>query len=167
VAVAFHSEPRLTQDIDAVALTNEEDLEALISAGAPFGIESRIPDAVDFARRARILLLHHRPTGVDLDVSLGALDFEIEMIDRAEMRQVGGISIPIITAEDLIIMKLIAGRRQDLADIERVMEANPGLDVARVRRWTEWFGDVLDSAEPVRTLETFLEHPRTRRPGNP
>jgi hypothetical protein len=51
----------------------------LIKAWNHFGQQFSIPDAADFARKNRVLLLRHSPTEIDIDVSLGILPFEEEL----------------------------------------------------------------------------------------
>jgi len=97
---------------------------------------------------------------VDVDVSLGCLPFEEEAVARASFVRLGGISIPLPTPEDLIIMKAVAHRDRDLADIDGLLDAHPDLDVARVRRWVRAFADALEMPE----LFDDLEHRLPKRP---
>lgn len=44
--------------------------------------------------------------------------------------------MPILSAEDLIVFKLLFNRHKDVADIEGIIEASGGqLDVGYVRHW--------------------------------
>jgi hypothetical protein len=73
VAAALHGRPRLTEDVDAVVIS--DDPSALIESAKSYGFTPRINDALDFSRRTRVLLLRHQ-SGVNVDISLGALPFE-------------------------------------------------------------------------------------------
>ncbi len=42
----------------------------------------RIQNAEEFAQKNRVLLLKHNPTETDIDISLGILPFEEEMVER-------------------------------------------------------------------------------------
>ena len=86
VAASLLGKPRLTKDIDAVVM--DAEAEALIESGAPYGFQPRIADAVDFARNTRMLLLRFTEGEIDIDLSLGALPFEYEVIDRSSMIEV-------------------------------------------------------------------------------
>lgn len=55
VAASLRGKPRLTMDIDAVVLDAEAD--ALLESGSAYDFSPRIPDAVEFARQNRVLLL--------------------------------------------------------------------------------------------------------------
>ena len=82
VGVSLLAGSRTTQDIDAVLWLDTGTLESFIPAGAAFGFIPRISDAADFARRNRVILLEHQPTGIGVDLSCGALPFEKEMVAR-------------------------------------------------------------------------------------
>lgn len=144
VAVGFLGKPRFTADIDAVFLLSTKDIPQFIELAQVEGILPRIPDAADFARKNRVLLLRHSPTETDIDVSLGILPFEEEMIERGSTQSFAGLSVRLPTPEDLIIMKAIAHRPKDLDDIQTIADNCPSLDVDRVEKWVKSFGDALE-----------------------
>jgi predicted nucleotidyltransferase len=160
VAASLLGKPRLTKDIDAVVL--DVEAEVLIQSGAHYGFQPRIADAVDFARNTRMLLLRFTEGEIDIDLSLGALPFEYEVIDRSSMIDVGGgVSIRVASPEDIVVMKAIAGRGRDVMDIENIIQANPALDVERIRRWVREFSTVLEMPEIHDALEKLLrQRPR-------
>jgi hypothetical protein len=157
VAAGLHGQPRLTEDVDAVVF--DADAESLISTGARYGFMPRIPDALEFSRRTRVLLMEHH-SGVDLDLSLGALPFEREVIARSQRIDAGGLQISIATPEDLVIMKALARRPQDIADITGIIEAQSDLDVDRIRKWVREFSSVLQMPEILDDLEVLLRRRR-------
>lgn len=155
VAASLLGKPRLTKDIDAVVL--DTDAESLLESGAAFGFVARTTDAREFARNTRMLLLRYAKGNIDIDLSLGALPFETEVIERSSMIDVGaGVSIRIASPEDIIIMKAIAGRARDVMDIENIIQATPALDVDRIRRWVREFSSVLELPEIHDDLERLL-----------
>lgn len=162
VAASLLGRPRLTQDVDVVVLLEEKRWEEFLKAGARFGFVPRIKDAFRFARRARVFLLNHKQSGVDVDIALAALPFEEETIRRAKWINVGGISLPLPTPEDLIIMKAVAHRPRDLADIESLLDAHPKLDLRRVRRWVREFSAALEMPDILKDLETIIARRRRR-----
>jgi hypothetical protein len=90
------------------------------------------------------LLLRHQATHTNIDISLGVLPFEHEMIQRSQTLKVGTLNLRLPTPEDLIIMKSVAHRPQDLADIQAIAASNPDLDKDQIRFWVEQFGAALD-----------------------
>ena len=136
--------PRYTVDLDAVFLLGFEDIPRLLSEAAKLGIEPRIPDAAGFAQKSRVLLLRHTASAMDIDLSLGILPFEVEMVERSNMVEIGSIKLRLPTPEDLIIMKAIAHRPKDFGDIQAIAVSHPDLDKERIRFWVEQFGDALE-----------------------
>lgn len=78
------------------------------------------------------------------------------MIGRAQTIETDGLQIRIATPEDLIIMKALARRPQDVADIAGIIEVQPDLDVDRIRRWVREFSAVLEMPEIFDELELLL-----------
>lgn len=156
VAVALLAQPRVTQDIDAVIWLDTDGLESFLTTGVAYGFAPRISDAADFARMRRVILLQHQPTGVTVDLSCGALPFEEELIARARTLKVGPLKLRIASPEDLIVMKAVAHRPRDIADIEAILNVVPQLDLARVRYWVKQFADALEMPELIEDLEKLL-----------
>ena len=156
VAVSLIAEPRATQDIDAVIWFEENRWETLLESAAAHGFVPRISEALDFAGKARVLLLKHRTSGVNIDLSLGALEFEREMIERATLLVIGALKLRVATPEDLIVTKAVAQRAKDIADIESILNIQKNLDLARIRHWTYEFANALDMPEVQESVERLL-----------
>jgi tetratricopeptide (TPR) repeat protein len=114
VAVTLLGRPRMTRDIDVLVWLDVSGWQKFLDQGARFDFVPRMNDAVNFARRARVLLVRHQNSGVDVDVSLGALPFEKEAVARVAVANIGGVRVPLPTPEDLIVMKAVANRPQVL-----------------------------------------------------
>jgi hypothetical protein len=167
LAVAILGRARVTRDIDGLALLREESWASFIDAGRDFNFVPRLPDTLEFAHESRVLLLRHQSTGIDVDISLGSLPFEEEAIARAQSAEFAGVSIPLPTPEDLIIMKAIAHRERDLLDIEGLLAAHPKVDTSRIREWVRRFADTLEAPELLGDIEHRLARlaPKKRRRG--
>jgi hypothetical protein len=147
---------RATKDVDAVLWLDTDHVESFLQTGAAYGFVPRISDAAAFARTQRVLLLQHQPTGITVDLSCGVLPFEHEMIARARTLTIGSLKLRVATPEDLIIMKAIAHRPRDIADIEAILNIEQNLDLARVRHWVKQFADTLEMPELREDLEKML-----------
>jgi len=156
VAASVLARPRVTRDIDCVVMANEDDVQTLLESAARFRLVPRVEDPAGFARETRILLLRHQPSAVDIDVSLGMLAFEADLVARAVTTDIAGARAPVATPEDLIVMKAVAGRPQDIVDIEGLLKRHPDLDLDRVREHVRQFAEQLEMPEIADTLETLL-----------
>ncbi len=119
VALQHWGEPRVTRDLDLTVFAGFGG-EAAIVDGLMTRYPGRRPDTREFALRHRVLLLS-TPAGIPVDVALGALPFEADMISRAVEVEFGpGAVLRICTAEDLFVLKAFADRLQDRADVEGI-----------------------------------------------
>lgn len=163
VAVSAMSRPRVTADVDALVLVPDEQWRTFLQAAERHRIVPRIGDPLGFARRHRVLLLRHQPTNLDIDISLGALPFEHDVIDESRPVKFGQLSVPLPRYEDLIIMKAVAHRDKDLIDIAALLEASPKLNISRIRQVLREFAGILETPELVTTMERLLSARRKRR----
>ena len=116
LAASLHGEPRVTADVDVVIGAMVEDATSLLSDLEGSSFEPLFPGIEEVVRQAFILPLRHRQTGVRVDLSIGLSGFEQQLIERAESAEVAGQSLRLATAEDLVVMKLLAGRPRDVQD---------------------------------------------------
>lgn len=156
LAVLRWGEPRFTRDVDLTVLAPFGEEAAVVDLClAKFA--ARIPDAREFALTRRILLLK-TSNGVPVDIALGAIDFEIESIERATPYEFeSGVVVRTCSAEDLIVHKSVAARSQDLLDIKGVVNRQfENLDVALIRRWLGIFGDLKEDPDIGHPFEESL-----------
>ncbi len=156
VAASILGKPRLTADADAMLLLSIEDVPQLIELAEQVGLTPRLPDVVEFAQRSRVVLLEHQATGINVDISLGLLPFEIEAVERSQNHHIGTMSVRLPTPEDLIILKAVAHRPKDMLDIAAVIAANPNLDHQRIAFWVRQFADLLEMPELWGEVEKML-----------
>jgi predicted nucleotidyltransferase len=157
IAASLLGRPRVTKDVDLVVLAEESTWAELLASGKLHGIVPRVEDALEFARTTRVLLLLHEPSGVELDISFASLPFERELIERATVRSVRGVSFKLATPEDLLIMKALALRPRDIADIEGILTLVEQLDLERVRRTVSEFSVALESHDFLGELDRILK----------
>lgn len=128
LAVLRWGEPRLTRDVDLTIVTGFGNEAAFIDPLLD-QFEARIDDAREFALENRVLLLR-ASNAIPVDVALGALPFEERAAGRASPHHIGSSrSIRTCGAEDLVVMKVFAGRGQDWVDVEGIVaRQGPELD---------------------------------------
>lgn len=108
-------------------------------------------------RRALELAVH----GVDVDVSLAWLPFELQAIAAADRIDLGGVVIPVARAEDLIIYEAVAFRPLDQQDIERLLTLHgkqvKQVDLARIRRTIAEFAEAMDEPERLAAFDRIAK----------
>lgn len=157
IAMGFLGKPRFTVDVDAMVLASINDIPRLLQYAKAEGIDARVENADEFARKYRVLLLCHTSSGINIDISLGILPFEEETVERSIVHKIGSLSLRLPTAEDMIIMKAVAHRLKDLQDIQEIANAHPDLDLARIERWVKSFADALGEPEMWEDVRKLIE----------
>lgn len=127
IAAIAHGSARLTRDLDISYATNADNLRALGAALMNLqarlrGVDEDVPFVPDEHTLRRTSLL-------TLDTSAGPLDLLAEppgappydeLRRQAERITLGSVAVLIASIDDLVAMKLKAGRTKDLADIEEL-----------------------------------------------
>jgi hypothetical protein len=163
IAASLLGRPRLTQDIDALADLPEHRWPELLERAPAFGLVPRVDDPLAFAARTRVLLMRHVPSGIDIDLILGGLRFELDAIAAARPYRLGALTIRLPRVEDLMIMKAIASRPRDKQDLEALLLQHPLADVAEVRRFLQEFSRAASMPELLDDWDAFIS--RRRGPG--
>jgi hypothetical protein len=122
-AAILHGVARLSADVDVTVLAGSVTPRELLDRLGSHGFEARVESAESLARDLRVLPLRHRSSRVPVDLVLGALGLEQRFLERAIERDLDGIAVPIATREDLVVMKLLAGRNKDLDDVAALSAA--------------------------------------------
>ncbi|MBI4503228.1 MAG: nucleotidyl transferase AbiEii/AbiGii toxin family protein [Gemmatimonadetes bacterium] len=156
VALQHWGEPRVTRDLDLTVFTGFGG-EAPVVDGLLAHYAGRRRDAREFALRHRVLLFS-TPAGIAVDLALGALPFEADMIARAaEVEFEPGVALRICSAEDLLVLKAFADRLQDRADVAGIARRRGrGLDwdavIARLTPLAETKGEpgILETVRGLR-----------------
>jgi hypothetical protein len=161
LAVSLLSNPRTTEDIDAVIRIEDVEIEKFIRRGTKFGFQPRIPSPAALAADSRVILMRHRPSGIGLDLSIAGSPFEQLAIENAQHVRVGRRTVPVMSPEDLIILKVVAGRSIDKTDVVHLLEFFPNLDLDRVRTTIAQFSEFYDERDLVDEFRRLL--PRERR----
>lgn len=155
-AVAVWGRPRLSADVDitaSIACPHDE----LVAAMQAAGFDLRVADWSAFLARTRVLPLVHRATELPLDVVIAGPGLEEEFLDRAKAVDLAGTIVPVISPEDLVVTKLLAGRTKDVEDVSTIIqERRSRLDLARVRAVLGLLEEALSRSDLVPEFETLL-----------
>jgi len=153
LAVIRWGQPRETVDADLTLLAGFGGEDPYIQTLLAH-FEGRIPDAAEFARERRVLLLRSSQ-GVGLDVALGGLPFEESVVQRSSLFDYPSkIALRTCSAEDLIVLKAFAGRGQDWVDVEGVIVRQTGnLDWRYVREQLGPLAELKEAPEILDQLE--------------
>jgi hypothetical protein len=158
-AVQIWGRPRLTADVDLTVEVAPDGVPALIAAVEGRGFALRVRKDVDaFVARTRVLPFAHEATGIGLDVVLAGPGFEEGFLERAVRVPLGEATVPVISPEDLVITKVLAGRPKDVEDVRGVLaERAERLDLGYVRDMLGQLESALGQSDLLPLLESELK----------
>jgi len=162
VAASLLGRPRMTKDVDLLMWLDDSDWPQFLATAQGRGLTPRISDALGFAHDSRVLLLRHDASQIEVDVTFGAIPFEKAAIHNGGIVLVQGLSLPVPRPEDLVVMKWVAHRPRDLADIEGLLDAHPTLDCESIRETLSSFAEFLPEMDVVGEFDLYLTK-RNRR----
>ena len=133
LAVNFHGIPRMTYDIDLIIALESENITRLVSKMTGWGYRPRVPvdprELADKDKRSLWILDKNMKafTFYSESEAIAEIDLLIdspisyeELKGRAVVFDLEGVRVPVVSVLDLIEMKMIAGRQQDLSDVEHL-----------------------------------------------
>ncbi len=109
LAASLRGEPRVTADVDLVIGTDIKGALHLLQVLEQSSFAPLFAGVEEVVSQAFILPLLHRMTMVKVDLAIGLSGFEKQLIERAMPINLAGQSVRLATAEDLLVMKLLAG----------------------------------------------------------
>jgi hypothetical protein len=154
-AVIVYGVPRLSADVDVTLALVPDDPEQFASDMRSAGFVLRVEDR-EFVRRTRVMPFVHVSTGMPLDVVLAGSGLEDEFLDRAVATDIGGVTVPVIDAADLIIAKVLAGRPKDFDDVRALWRIHGvKLDADRIRHTLALLEEALGQSDLISSFETL------------
>lgn len=153
LAVRIYALPRPTFDVDFTVAIKRESLAGLYDEAEQLGFS--IPAAqrsgwVDQVHGLPLVKLQLNLSDriIDLDVFLAETPFQRQLLQRRQRHQAAGWAGWFVTPEDLVLLKLLADRPKDHADIADVLFVQGALDETYLRNWAVRLG-VSDPLEKV------------------
>lgn len=163
-AVLVWGRPRLTGDVDVTMFLDPDETEGFVAAMTAAGFDVRVADVHDFVARTRVFPFTHAGSGLALDVVLGGPGLEEEFLRTARPVDLGGVTVPVIGPEELLVTKVLAGRPKDLDDVRGILAAQGDtLDLPRVRGLLRALEAAIDRSDLLPALEEQLQAVRTGR----
>jgi predicted nucleotidyltransferase len=126
----YRRQTRLTGDVDLLLADAGTDVDRVESSFRARGWT---------VRRATpggdVMRMKHADYG-NVDLQIAGTEYQREAIRRSRMEPLSGeLQAAVLTVEDVIIHKLIAGRNRDVADIESILESGIELDEGYLAHW--------------------------------
>jgi hypothetical protein len=163
LAVWYH--PRSTRDVDLLLGIGRENIGDVLDRLKAIGCRAKKHPPLHIVGDHSFVQLLYTPPGefydVQFDLLLAESDLQKAALRRCVTRPVEGVEKPIqvLSCEDLILFKLLAGRMIDLADAAMLLRENfADLDTSYLANWIKQlelgrsFGEVWHEAFPDQAL---------------
>ena len=122
-AAILYGAVRLTADVDITLAAGPHPVEDVLAALEARRFAPRVGNALAFVTETRVLPMVHEPTRIPVDLVLAGSGPEERFLEHAEVRLIDGIRVPVAAPDDLVVMKVLAGRPQDLEDVVAILAA--------------------------------------------
>jgi hypothetical protein len=134
IAYGFYAEPRGTVDLDFNVFLPASDARAAMECLVESGLESDVEVEAEVAVRQDQVRLRFR--GLYLDLFFDFSLFHESVKKRVRQGPLGGREVPVLSAEDLVIFKVLFNRPKDWVDIRQVLlTQGAAIDAGYVGRW--------------------------------
>lgn len=118
-ALIKHTEPRYTKDLDIWVSSDRDNAERVFRALVKYGAPVSEMSPADFMRAGFFFTMGIAPSRIDLFFDLTGLTFESAW-ERRLPATIGDLDTNFLSRVDLIINNESVGRKQDLADVEKL-----------------------------------------------
>ena len=126
-AMATHGYPRATMDIDLWVMASPDNADAVLRAVKRFGAPLHDVTSADLQKDDTVFQIGVAPRRIDLLTGVSGLTFE-EAFAHSIEAIVDGISLHVLSLDDLIRNKKASGRTKDLADVEMLESLRKTID---------------------------------------
>jgi predicted nucleotidyltransferase len=121
-AVSEYTEPRYTKDLDIWIEASEENGKRVYQSLKDFKAPLFDLTPKDFSEEGSFYQMGNPPVRVDILMSIEGMNFAEAWANR-QIIDFFGVHTNFVSLDDLVKLKEIAGRPQDLADIENLLIA--------------------------------------------
>ncbi|MCC6186223.1 MAG: hypothetical protein IT256_03630 [Chitinophagaceae bacterium] len=124
-AVSVHGYPRGTKDLDICIQSSEDNAKKMVDILKEFGFASLNLTKEDFLKKGLFTQLGYEPVRIDIMNDIDGIDYEVAWENKRTINYEGFL-IHFIGYNELLRMKALAGRPQDIADIAKLKARNKG-----------------------------------------
>ena len=117
--VGLHGYPRATVDLDIWVRASPENADRVLHALSDFGFAVPELEAALFIDPSSVVRFGVPPFRIEVMTSIDGVRYE-PCRDRAVEFDMDGVTVPVISLEDLKTNKRAAGRHKDLADLDNL-----------------------------------------------
>lgn len=156
IAAGVLGEPRVTGDVDVDIMVDPKHIPDFLDKAEKAGFKVSPKKCLTRARQTGTFQINYGDFHIDFIIA--STDLENQAFKRRKIIRLYGIKAFFPTPEDLILLKIIPGRKQDLLDAERVTLRHKGkLDVRYLKSWAQKLSDQAEDMRIWHELNSLLK----------
>ncbi len=156
MAAAVLGQPRVTGDIDVDIMLNKDDVSDFLNKAKKAGFKVNKAKCIQRAKETSIFQINYRDYHIDFIIA--SVDLEKEAFKRKIEVKLHGQKAFFPTPEDLILLKIIPARPQDLLDIEKIIIRHKNkLDRKYLLSWAQKLSDEAEDMRIYNQLQKLLK----------
>ncbi len=124
--MASHGYVRATQDLDILVMAAAVQLPRVFEIVRDQGFEGDDRQLIEAIRDRYVAALHAGPVTVEILVPV--LPYHRTIVNRAVWVDVAESSVPFVSVEDLIVLKMLWRRAKDVPDVHALIATTADLD---------------------------------------
>ncbi len=156
-AAIFYGSVRLTADVDVTVLPGDYPLDDLLGLLQEEGFEVRTSDVHSLVQQTRVLPVVHTQSNMPVDIIIGGPGLEEQFAAHARPYELDGVSVPVVRSEDLVAMKILAGRYKDLQDVLSILKSqSAGMNINDIRATLKTLEAALDRSDLISVLDSLI-----------
>lgn len=161
IAVSVYSEPRMTQDIDLNIVLDMNDLKEFLGKSRKYGFRPAPPNINKFVNETGVVPMKFFKDGVagKFDFIIAQNPIEFAGIKRARSKKILDVRVKIVSAEDLLLHKLLSDRPRDLEDAQGIIRRQgEKLDLKYVSAWIKKIDKLSPARHPLKEFRKLLKN---------
>ena len=155
IAVGIIDEPKMTGGIDIDIILNKRNISEFLEKAKKFGFKFSKATCIQRAKTSGIFQISLADYRIDFIIA--SINLEKEAIKRKKIIEVHETPSNFPTPEDLILLKIIPGRKQDVVDAEKIAIRHRGkLDTNYLENWAQKLSDESEDMRIYNELKRLL-----------
>jgi hypothetical protein len=128
LAMAAHGYVRATADVDILVVTSSLRIPEVFEIVRRQGFAGEDRDLISSLRERYVATLRAGTKSVEILVPV--LPYHGTILSRSRLLDIDGVPVPVVSLEDLVVLKMLWHRTKDVADVEALVAIPASLDQA-------------------------------------
>lgn len=153
IATSVFGRPRATFDVDGIISVSQQDLGFFLRLLKKSGFKFDKKNPLKSIQGLPFISFYYPKHKTYVDLFVAKNEFQFEVLKRAKRIKLEKLNLYIVSPEDLILIKLQAGRDKDLEDIrEIILENKSKLDFNYLKKWAKLLNQEAFLNDELRSL---------------